>query len=255
MKQAAKILIIIAGLCLLINFSLTTYLKAGGIGELRKDIESEVKKADNEDVFYERLRDAASKNSEAAIAKLLAFSKEYPDSRFGEDARFVANFMLFRNDLAKEIKLTSMGDERERLLGYIKAVVNIITQYPDGQLRVSTYRKIAEVVGGEQAAKKYNAMRIPYRYFIYYMNGMAAAKFNDWQTGVDNLSVLKNTLSYSKDCRGAFEFDIYPGLANANMKLGRFQEAYDVAKEGLDRFPDNEWFGKFIDEVKPKVKQ
>lgn len=220
---------------------------------MRKDMETDISSTDKKDVFEERLRAALTEKTDEAVNKLLQFRKEQPDSKFAEDAGLVGNFILFRNESEGEMTPAEMMKKQEPIAECMKAITNAIIQHPDGQLKESTYRKIIEIVGNDEAVKHYNALRIPYRYIMYYLSGVASAKFKDWQSTITNLVIVKNAIGYSRDCKAVLEFDIYPALATAYKETGKFQDAYDTAKEGSEKFANDEWFRKFMEEVKPKV--
>ncbi len=213
---------------------------AGWVSEMRKDQEAAIEKTDMEDVFTARLRDALTKKTEAHINTLKSFAKEYPESRFANDAYLVSSLMEFNGLM--------LGNDSNHLAAFIQNLTGFISRNYDYQLKGVTYRKMVEIVGIEEAPK-YNALRIPFKYMMLYLNGRVLPKFNNMQGVIDNFTMLKDSLGESRECRGVFEYEVYPQLAEAYKKLGKLPEARAVADEALSKFPGDEWFQKFISEL------
>ena len=238
-------------LFLLGGFIYCGYLNAGGVGEMRKEVESEIKESDRREVFEERLREVVTKRGEPEIAKLLQFTREYPDSKFVEDASLVANFTSFVN-LLSDNKINPFSGA-DRFSECIKDISTVVSQSPSGQFRESTYRKIKEM-GAVNRDTKYYAIRIPYKYLGNYLGGMMAVKFGNWQAVIDNFSILKGALNYSRDCKDVFEFDVYPNLAAAYMNLKKKGEAVNIIDEALGKFPDDEKLKQIKQEIEVNKK-
>lgn len=201
----------------------------------------------NDQAVFEKLLDAllAKKNQETAT-NLLNFANTYPNSKFADDAYVVIHFTAFIGSLA--------GDNREQILRYITGMESFAARYPDGQLEELTYQKISKVTPGSENTG-FDAIKLPYSYLAPYMRGMAATKFKEWQSVIDSFSVLKDKLGYNDLYAGAFQYDVYPCLAMAYMRLGKAAYADSIADEAVARFPQNKWLVEYMTKVRDAARK
>ena len=183
---------------------------------------------DHKDIFEERLTNMLKQPSGIAAAMLLKFSKDYPDSKFAPDAEYLVKFMQF-------IGAVEESKDKEKALRYLKEIEEFVNLHPDGSLDEFTCKKYSEILGDD------GAVYIPYRYILQYMRGDMGFWFMDYQAVIDNFSLLKDGLDFSKDKTGILAYEIYLPLALAYKKTNRLNDWNSIAKEAEERLPNARW--------------
>lgn len=199
--------------------------------------------SDHKEIFEERLSNLLtlsmkpdSTEREAAIAgeKLLQFSKDYPDSRFAKDVKYLIKLILFTGAVN-----TGNKDLSLKLLKEMEEIVNL---YPNSSLDEFTCKKWKEILGDKSSGVVY----IPYKYILPYMRGLMGFMFKDYKSSIDNFSFLKDKLDFTKDKVNSLAREIYMQLALSYRILGKTDDLNKIAKEAIERFPNDERLGQFM---------
>lgn len=175
---------------------------------------------------------------QTAVNQLNAFGKEFPQSKFADDAQIISLCFFF-------LDAVSSG-EKERIPGFLADAEKITREYPQGSLEEITLSKCERALNQPGAAVFFT---IPYPAIKKYMAGWAARECEDYEGAVTYYSELKDTLNYEKDTAGYMAEDVYITLADAYIKLGKKKEAGVIAQEALKKFPDHRGLRKHMRQV------
>jgi tetratricopeptide (TPR) repeat protein len=198
--------------------------------------------SDHKDIFEERLSQFVN-NSKAVLEhssltskevvtatkssnELWNFSDDYPNSRFADDARHVVSMIMFLGALGVNSK-----DKAEK---WIEKMQELVSRYPDGRIEDFTIAKFKFWF-----PYGYTHESIPYSYIVTYMKGFSGVVFKDYDSVINNFEFLKDKLDYSKDKTGLIASEIYTYLVLNYAQLGRTEKAKRIAKEAIERFPNN----------------
>lgn len=161
---------------------------------------------------------------------LWKFSKEFPQSRFADDAKFILITINFTGGAnAKD------NDEAQK---YIRAMQAFLKEYPNDQIEATTHEKL------NQLGVKSGTFYIPFNYILDYMNGFLFFNLHEFERATQYYSSIKDKLNYSVDPNKSLEIEIYLPLAISYKKLNKLEEVNDVLLEAKNRFPNNK---KLID--------
>ncbi|MFC1674603.1 tol-pal system YbgF family protein [Candidatus Omnitrophota bacterium] len=184
---------------------------------------------DHKDIFEERLTKFLKQPSGIAAFMLLKFSKDYPDSKFAPDAEYFIKFLQYIGAVGAR--------DKEVALKYYKEIEEFVNLHPDGSLDEFTCKKYLEF-GGEGSSR---TVYIPYRNILQFMRGDMGFWFMDHQSVIDNFSLLKDELDFSKDKTGMLAYEIYFPLATAYKQTNRLNDWNNIAKEAAERLPNTLW--------------
>ncbi|MFA6282429.1 MAG: hypothetical protein WCY05_08040 [Candidatus Omnitrophota bacterium] len=212
---------------------------------------------DHQDIFKKRLSDFLAlsqkpdftdKELDITGNKLLQFSKEYPNSKFAVDAEYLYRYLGF-------VGAVSIGD-KDRASMHLGELEKIINLHPNDSLTEFTYKNFKTVSGGDESS---GIPDIPYKFSykdsLLFLRGVMGAKFNDYQTAIDNLSLLKDKMDINKDNTGKIAYEIYMPLFISYQATNRLDKCNEVAKEAIAKFPNTnlaQTMQEFLDENKGK---
>lgn len=190
---------------------------------------------DHKDIFEERLANALTlsmkpdvKNQEInlTIDKLLQFSKDYPNSKFAKDAKYLIKLISFTGAVNRR--------DKESSLKLLKEMEEIVDFYPNGILDELTCKKWKEILGDKSSAVVY----IPFKDILLYMRGFMGFWFKDYESTIENLSLLKDKLDFSRDNTGILAEEVYLPLALSFKLTNRLDKYNEIAKEAVEKFPN-----------------
>ena len=199
--------------------------------------------SEQQNIFEERLVESLMLNKEPelteavkarfdeAMTSLKKFSSEYPKSEFADDAEFFINYILFMG-IVERAKKEGYTDRLKKDTEIImEDMETIFKRYPDGTLEEFTLGKMKEVAGITTPE-----ISIPYKYILPYMRGYVACSVTgDDKQIIENFSLIKDKLEY----RDRLEQLIYLPLAVAYKRQGKIEELKSLAREAIDKFPEN----------------
>jgi hypothetical protein len=248
-KRISIVLVLLACLCLPVFASAETIvLKSGKTMEEIVEKQGKVNDlVDHKDIFEARLTDLFNPNTtdpekERAGDKLLQFAKDYPNSRFAPDAKYLVELISFYGAIGNK--------DKEAALKYLKNMEEFINLYPNGSLDEFTCEKWEEMLGKDAFGLVY----IPFKYILTYLRGDMGFEFKDYQSVIDNFSLLKDNLDFSKDKSGRLAENIYVPLALSYKLTNRLDKLNEVAKEAVEIFPNTNLgisMQKVLDKNKP----
>lgn len=170
-----------------------------------------------------------------AIKKVNAFTLNYPQSKYTDDANFIIVGVEFID------ALTAQEEQASRKL--IREMKKVLKNYPNLQLEPVTIQSCQNILNRRFISL---LMALPYEKIVDYMNGWWGWEFKDYQLVVDNYRKLKDSLDFKGDKYGLLAEDIYLSLVMAYQYLDKKKEALAIAYEAISRFPDNRILRKFM---------
>ena len=168
---------------------------------------------------------------ETSIQDLENFEKEFPSSPLVNDAKFWALF--FSLDLPLESE--NPGEKRLKTFHQLK---DFLSSFPDWQLdNLACARMRLHDIN-------HPVCSVPREYLEQYveartMFSMGFIDLNYINQAYDKFLFLKENLDFHNDEEGALANDVYSSLIASCQILKKEEEAGDIMKEGLNRFPDN----------------
>lgn len=192
--------------------------------------------------LIEEVKPANLKKVQRAAGGLRTFVQKFPDNKYSDDAQYFNTLLPF-------VGAALAGDE-EQALAYIKSMQEVAQVYPDGKLEELSHKRWKEIFGREMT---YGVIYIPYQYTVTYMRGFMCSQFGDLESAIYNFSILKNRLNFDRDESGMLSLHIYSTLIFSYQKLDRLEEASSIAKEAIDKFPNNMHLRRIAERIMEKT--
>ncbi len=220
------------------------YLLAGPMVQLRAE-NAEPSLEDHREIFEQRFTkflncfkfaeaklqnpaaQGCSENEQTAnVVSLGEFSREFPSSRFSDDAAYLENQILF---------IAAPSHDR------IEKFDSFVQQHPGAKLEDYTAQQLL----GSQSSLAYLAC-MSYPEAVHLMRGNLAFDENDYKTAIGELSSIKDKVDYGRDPTRQLEKMVYLPLVIAYGKLGQGDERKAILREAAGKFPDNATFAKLL---------
>lgn len=173
-----------------------------------------------------------------SVDELKNFSDEFSGSELADDAFFTYICLSFIDAITAQ--------EQTEAQALLDSMQGMVDQNPGGKLENLTIQESRKEVCHYITDV---FLQIPYKYILLYMKGVMGWEFKDYELVVNNYVELKDNLDYSKDEHGYLAADIYTAMVESYRRLGRFKEAYNLAKEAVDRFPDNRGLSRAMKKI------
>lgn len=175
-------------------------------------------------ILLSKRPDATEQEYSFVTDQLLKFTKDYPNSRFAKDARFIVWYFL--------LDRAGRGENRneKRARDIIKEIKAVVSDYPTASLEELTCNKLVEAFEGEMPY-------IPFKYAVSYLRGYSGRQFEDFQSSIDNFSFIINNFESPREGKAIFLQEVYRQLISAYVSANRSEEAGPAIKETLEKFP------------------
>jgi len=193
---------------------------------------------DEEVLFKSRLIAAL----EGSVLKLSDLEKQYKNTRFEDDTAFTKYLKSF-SEARKE-------DSEKSLLVAASDLYGFAQKFPNDSLEETTYKVLEEKIDIFEI--KPEILSMPYKDIATWSQGVLFYDSKVWTALIDEYLEFKDRLDDTKYKKVLTE-DIYPMLATAYVKLLESDKAYQLAKEGLDRFPDDKAFQKRMEDIVTEI--
>lgn len=155
--------------------------------------------------------------AQSAVGRLKSFSKDHPDSSFGDDIEFII------------LALGSFGGNDFRLNEW----ESFVKKYPDGQVEEVTKSAYREILGTFP-----DDLNLPYVLWIPYVKANMARSSSDWKAAAENYRQVVQGVNLSVPDQRAAAFTSYAMILVSYKKLGDRGAFDSVKKEMIGLYPD-----------------
>ena len=166
------------------------------------------------------------KKIKSKLVNLVNFAKQYPYSKFADDAIILPILMEFRG-----------SEDINKQNEYIERISTILPCYPNERIEPLTLEKIEKLSKGEINSPLFYT---PYEYLPIHMKGYKGFSEKKFEEVVSSYMILKDTIDFQTKAGKALAKETYLFLAISFKELGKLDELKSISKEARQNIPESE---------------